>query len=188
LVQILNWQLEKKGYTPIQCGIGLAYGWALMLKAGFKGYAINDIVWMGDVLNEASKLCGRGSKDGNASVQISSVVYNNLTDEYRSFLVQRMDLELQGFRYEGHVINVAMDTWFTGQKETERQSQEMYAWLGSLLEPTRPSGLLGGLGALAQIPPPPSHLGLLSGLGAKAQTPPQDTPLTLADILSRTKR
>lgn len=37
-------------------GIGLAYGRALMIKAGYKGSTINEVVWMGDVVNEASKL------------------------------------------------------------------------------------------------------------------------------------
>jgi len=154
LVMILNWQLEKKGYTSIKCGIGLAYGRALMLKAGFKGYAINDIVWMGDVVNEASKLCGRGNKDGNAPVQVSAVAHENLTEKYKGFLGRKLDLDPIGYRYEGHVVNVGMDKWLTEQKEKERRDAQTYAYLNSLFRQTPPPPrLLGGLSALRPVPP-----------------------------------
>lgn len=64
VTKMLNWRLEQKGYTQIKCGIGLAYGRALMLKAGYRGSSINDVIWMGDVVNEASNLCHRGNKLG----------------------------------------------------------------------------------------------------------------------------
>jgi len=46
-VELLNYRLVKKGYQPIKCGIGIAYGRALMIKAGAKGSGVNDVVWMG---------------------------------------------------------------------------------------------------------------------------------------------
>ena len=57
LVDILNWRLEKKGYSQISVGIGCSYGDALMIKAGYNGSGVNDIVYMGDVVNESAKLC-----------------------------------------------------------------------------------------------------------------------------------
>jgi class 3 adenylate cyclase len=45
---------------PIRSGIGMSYGRALMIKAGFNGSGINDVVYMGDVVNRASKLAGLG--------------------------------------------------------------------------------------------------------------------------------
>ncbi|WP_217992654.1 adenylate/guanylate cyclase domain-containing protein [Bacillus cereus] len=62
LIDILNYKLEKKGYKPIKAGIGLAYGRVLMIKAGYNGSGINDIVWMGDAVNQASKMCGKQIK------------------------------------------------------------------------------------------------------------------------------
>src|SRR5699024_11190722 len=49
LVNIINYKLKKKGITEVNVGIGLDYGRALMIKAGFSGSSISDIVWMGDV-------------------------------------------------------------------------------------------------------------------------------------------
>ena len=42
-------------------GQGLSYGRALMIKAGYNGSGINDVVYMGDVVNAAAKLAARGS-------------------------------------------------------------------------------------------------------------------------------
>jgi len=148
LVNVLNWQLEKKSYTPIRCGIGLAWGRALMLKAGFKGSGINDIVWMGDVVNEASKLCGRGNKLSNAAVQVSADARHNLNDQYKTFLTAKYDTELNEYRYEGNVIETNMEKWLEEQKEKERRNQALAQALartglfGGLPAPRRPLGLL----------------------------------------------
>lgn len=61
LMKVLNYKLDKAGYDePIDVGIGISYGRALMVKAGYNGSAINDVVYMGDVVNQASKLAAKG--------------------------------------------------------------------------------------------------------------------------------
>ncbi len=63
LENVLNVKMSKKGYTtPIHFGIGLSYGRALMIKTGYKGSGINDVVYMGDVVNQAAHLASRGGK------------------------------------------------------------------------------------------------------------------------------
>jgi class 3 adenylate cyclase len=63
LAKTLNYKLGKAGYdTPIRVGIGMSYGRALMIKAGHSGSGINDVVYMGDVVNEAAKLASKGSE------------------------------------------------------------------------------------------------------------------------------
>lgn len=119
--QILNWRLEQKGYTQIQCGIGLAYGRALMLKAGYSGSGINDVIWMGDVVNEASNLCHQGNRLGNKTIQVSNLVQQNLKDEYKQFLSWGL-----GFNnYECDVIHTEMNAWLEKQKESARQTSEL---------------------------------------------------------------
>lgn len=118
LVNILNWRLEQKGYTPICCGIGIAYGRALMMKAGYKGSGLNDVIWMGDVVNESSNLCHQGNKWPRKVVQVSNVVFNNLKQEYKDLLSPVYGgLGLNPSHYEGYVINMAMDNWLTEQKQ-----------------------------------------------------------------------
>lgn len=104
-VELLNYRLSKKGYQPIKCGIGISYGRALMIKAGAKGSGVNDVVWMGDVVNEAAHLCHLGNKDSRKPVQISNQVHQNLTEEYRRFC------NTVGFtseNYETDIYNVMM--------------------------------------------------------------------------------
>ncbi|MCX5067700.1 adenylate/guanylate cyclase domain-containing protein [Micromonospora lupini] len=63
LLRILNHKMKTAGYeTPIRVGIGVADGRALMIKAGFNGSGIHDVVYMGQVVNRAAKLASQGSK------------------------------------------------------------------------------------------------------------------------------
>lgn len=78
VVKILNYKLKQKSWNPINIGIGLAGGKALMIQAGFKGSGMNDVVWMGDVVNLASNLCNNANKYGNDVIVISDDVYSDL--------------------------------------------------------------------------------------------------------------
>ena len=78
VVKILNHKLVKKGWTPIKIGIGLAQGKALMIKAGYNGSGINDVVWMGNVVNQASNLCNIANKNGNDVIVVAEDVYDDL--------------------------------------------------------------------------------------------------------------
>ena len=66
MIKILNYKLKKKNYDTIEVGIGIDDGNALMVKAGYSGSGINDVIWMGDVVNSACHLAnkaGRGYRD-----------------------------------------------------------------------------------------------------------------------------
>lgn len=49
MINTLNDKLEKKEYHTIEVGIGVDYGRALMVKAGYYNSGLNDVIWMGDV-------------------------------------------------------------------------------------------------------------------------------------------
>ena len=85
LVNILNSKLNKRNISQIKIGIGISKGRALMIKAGFNGSTINDVIWMGDVVNQASKLCSKGNKVVNFPIIISHEVFTDL-DGYRNIL------------------------------------------------------------------------------------------------------
>lgn len=85
LINIINNKLQKKGYQTIEVGIGIDYGRALMAKAGYKGSTINDVIWMGDVVNNACHLCGYGNQTfSDCRVMISEIIYNNCCDKYKN--------------------------------------------------------------------------------------------------------
>jgi len=87
LVDILNCKFKKADINEINIGIGISYGRALMVQAGNKGSGLNEIVWMGDIVNEASKLCNEANKDGfdvTEKVIISKSFYDRLNPEYQN--------------------------------------------------------------------------------------------------------
>lgn len=111
LINIINFKLEKKGYETFKVGIGVDYGRALMIKAGYKGSQINDVVWMGDVVNQASKLCSLGNRDLNNPIVISETVYDKLVvtaeDQWNIWFIPAHDREC----YHGNIVLVLMNDW-----------------------------------------------------------------------------
>ena len=108
IIKILNYKLRKKGYTEITVGIGMDYGRALMVKAGYSGSGLNDVIWMGDVVNSASHLSGEAGRNGRKPIVVSSCIYGNLKEDYQKLLT---DYEWNT-KYEGNVINIEMDEWY----------------------------------------------------------------------------
>lgn len=110
MTKILNCRFQKKkGYSPINTGIGMDYGRALMLKAGYKGSSINDIVWMGDVVNNASKLCSSGNKCSyDKQIMVSNCFYNYLNDHNKNLLYKNYNRDC----YHGDVVNNPMENWW----------------------------------------------------------------------------
>ena len=87
MIKILNYKLKKKKYDTISVGIGIDDGRALMVKAGYSGSGINEIVWMGDVVN-----------------------YSNLNDKHKEILSSYTDGTTT--RYEGNISRTSMENWY----------------------------------------------------------------------------
>jgi class 3 adenylate cyclase len=108
LIKVLNCKLKKKDIDPITVGIGISYGRALMAKAGYSGSGISDVVWMGDVVNEASNLCGyANSSYSDYEIMVSSDIHLNLKEENQKLLTYNYNRSC----YHGNIINIAMEEW-----------------------------------------------------------------------------
>lgn len=108
IIDTINCKFKKKGIDPINIGIGIDYGRALMIKAGYSGSSINDIVWMGEVVNNAAKLARFGNREWNdREIMCSSVFYNNLNDENKKLLSYSSSRSC----YHGNVVNTVMNNW-----------------------------------------------------------------------------
>ena len=112
LIKILNYKLRKNGYSPISVGIGMDYGRALMVKAGYSGSGLNDVVWMGDVVNSACHLSGLAGRDGRSALVVSSCIYNNLDEDNRALLHAFSSPRDWSRLYEGDIINTEMNNWY----------------------------------------------------------------------------
>lgn len=98
LINNINKKLEKKGYSTFAIKIGIDYGRALMIKAGHKGSTINDVVWMGNVVNSACHLANE-SRSSNSTL-ISNTIYNNLNDDNKNLFTKNYTIDC----YEGSIV------------------------------------------------------------------------------------
>ncbi|HEX7859872.1 MAG TPA: adenylate/guanylate cyclase domain-containing protein [Verrucomicrobiae bacterium] len=113
LVDILNYKLRKVGSTSaFNVGIGMAYGEALVIKAGFKNSGINEATWIGRVVGEAARLCSFGNRTyTDFRTMISAVVYANLSEANQRLLSYNQHRDC----YHGNIIQVGMEHWLTTQ-------------------------------------------------------------------------
>lgn len=115
LIKTLNFKLAEKGLQQVSIGIGMDNGHSLMVKVGYSGSGINDVLWIGGVVNRAPQLCRyAGKHEGIESTFVSYKIFVNLSD-YNKKLLKKHPVHNC---YFGDVINVTMDEW------NERQSKK----------------------------------------------------------------
>lgn len=108
LVDTLNIKYKKKKYSELSVGIGLSYGSSLLIKAGYKGSGINEVVWLGKLVGKAAELCSFGNKtDSDKEIMVSSVFYDNLNEENQELLLWNSNRKC----YHGNVVNTSMNEW-----------------------------------------------------------------------------
>ena len=111
MIKILNYKLKKKKYNTISVGIGIDDGLALMVKAGYSGSGINDVVWMGDVVNTACHLANKAGRQGRKEIIVTKKVYDYLNDKHKELFSRFTDDE-DILRYEGNIVRTAMENWY----------------------------------------------------------------------------
>jgi len=115
IIETLNVKLRDKGYPFIQVGIGIETGKTFYAKAGYKGSGINSEVWIGNIVNKASKLCAIGNKDKIKELVVSEKVYNLLEKEQQTKLKRN---KLRNV-YHGDIICGKMyNSWLKDNKSS----------------------------------------------------------------------
>jgi class 3 adenylate cyclase len=113
LIDVLNCKLQKRNIDPIRIGIGLDWGRALMIKAGYSGSGINDVVYMGEVVNSAAHLAALGGKPAGLMYRnpiiMSSVFVHNL-NEHNTSLVH-WDSQINAYTSNAYIT--VMQEWLT---------------------------------------------------------------------------
>lgn len=119
LIKVLNLQLEEKGLDPIKIGIGLSKGRALMVKAGYQGSGLNDVVWMGDVVNQASNLCSKANKVSDYGLLIDDVVFSELEiwKTARRGRTSGLLYPRLGVGYAGDIYDKEIERWIKSYKK-----------------------------------------------------------------------
>lgn len=111
LLKLLNKHFAQKSIEPLKIGIGVDWGRVLMIKAGYSGSTINDVVYMGDVVNRAAHLAHRAGRNYQHPTWIGADFYANLNEHNRGLLTKIWDGELGGWVYTGNVIWTEMNAW-----------------------------------------------------------------------------
>ena len=57
-----------------------------MVKAGYSGSGINDVIWMGDVVNTACHLANKAGRGIRNKIVVTEQIYNNLNDSHKKLL------------------------------------------------------------------------------------------------------
>lgn len=78
IIQILNKELIKNDLPQIKVGIGADFGKTLVIKAGYQGSELDDLVWIGRVVNQAAHLCDMANKQQYPIVLCSKNFYDGL--------------------------------------------------------------------------------------------------------------
>lgn len=110
LIKLLNHHFEKKETEPLRIGIGVDYGRVLMIKAGYHGSGINDVIYMGDVVNRASHLAHEAGREFRKPIFVGGNFQTNLKDHNRELLTEDYVAGL-GSVYTGNFINTQMNSW-----------------------------------------------------------------------------
>lgn len=114
LKNLLNHKLKKSGYeTPLKFGIGLDYGRALMIKAGHSGSTINDVVYMGDVVNSAAHLAHKAGRVSTHAIWAGQTFGHNLNEKNKPLLTAAYDADVGNY-WSGDVVALAMNDWVNG--------------------------------------------------------------------------
>lgn len=114
LIDLLNCKFEKNSIQKISVGIGLDCGRALMVQAGFKGTGLNEVIWMGDVVNQACHYADLAGKIINnqtiATIVTNKNIFDKLDELRRSLLKFRYNEEHIQL-YHGNAIMPDMNDW-----------------------------------------------------------------------------
>lgn len=91
----------------------------MVIKAGFSGSGINDLIYMGDVVNRASKMCGLAYKVYTSPICVTEAVYDSArtyianSDTQQTFqdLLNEKNDTTHGKIYTGNFYRSKMAGW-----------------------------------------------------------------------------
>ena len=108
MIGVLNAELARHDMTTIEVGIGMEEGRALVVKAGYEGSGMNDIIYMGDVVNKAAKLASNGNKTwADSTMMVGRTFYSNLSDDNSQYLRWSSAREC----WQGGVVMTHVEDW-----------------------------------------------------------------------------
>ena len=110
--------LTKKNFPTFSFGIGIGASEDLIIKAGKKGSGINDLIWIGDAVVDASNMSSIANKKDFDPIVMDYCFYNNIKDmnassehKYSDFISSKYSYDLGKTVYHANIVNIAFDKW-----------------------------------------------------------------------------
>ncbi|OUE31858.1 hypothetical protein BFL35_02925 [Clavibacter michiganensis] len=84
-----------------------------MVKAGFNGTGLNEVVYMGDVVNETAHLAANGNKTySDSTFMVSDVFYGNLSEHNKGLLAWSTQRQC----WTGEIVSKEIEAWWRNEK------------------------------------------------------------------------
>jgi class 3 adenylate cyclase len=112
--------LSNYSLPTFKAGIGLGASQELIVKTGSKGTGINDLIWIGDAVVDASKLSSEANRDYFGPILMDSCFYENIQDADAGFNHTNKDFikiaysqKLHESVYSSDVVNSDFSNWIS---------------------------------------------------------------------------
>lgn len=110
--------MKTKGWPTFEIGIGLGASKDLVIKAGKKGTGINDNIWIGEAVIDASKLSNEGNTSGIDPIVMDSCFYDNIKDfnanesyKYSDCAKRVRSSKLSEYVYCCNMVTIGFNNW-----------------------------------------------------------------------------
>ena len=110
---MLNKLLKRNNLPIFKAGIGLGVSKTLVIKVGRKNAGINNKVWIGDSVVDASNFSSIAHKEGFENIVMSTLFYDNLHPIHKKVeeLFEKKYHYKYGYCYSGDVIMTEFNNW-----------------------------------------------------------------------------
>lgn len=118
-MKMLNELLKENDLPPIKAGIGIGASQTLVIKAGRENVGINDKIWIGDAVIDASNLSSIANTTHDDNIVISTIFYNNLIrySENEKRFFRKIHYKNRHY-YAGDIIITEFNDWINnGMKD-----------------------------------------------------------------------
>lgn len=134
LKKMINKILQQNNMPQIDYGIGVGLSKDLVIKVGKKG-VINDLVFIGKAVVNASNLSNLASRNGFGSIAIDSLVYSNIVEQetkdnknFPTWFKCKYEIDSRGNNtskvefYHGSVIRKNFNKWIDDGMQNQWES------------------------------------------------------------------
>ncbi|MED3984284.1 hypothetical protein P4646_09560 [Peribacillus simplex] len=92
-----------------------------MIKAGYNGSGLNDVVYMGDAVNKASKMCSKAMKEVQRPIVATKDFFDNLKEDYQKLFHAS---SIYDPYYSSSAVNTELNDWLEEQKEKDAKKKQ----------------------------------------------------------------